>query len=171
MSYRVDTSSFQLEGVPDPEEDAQLAEMEAAARRYVRSLPWAKPIKEMLLAFGVGGIVALYLVRFEEPIRWEGEEDLELWVVFGDLPPAYFATDDSPDPAEALETYCSFMEDWADRVVRGEDLTGSYPIAAAPTIEHAEMLKSRINFIRDEVIPLVRTQDAEYWARERGGKA
>jgi len=152
----VDTSTFQLEGVPDPEEDARLAQREQEARTYVASFGWSKPILEILLAFGMSGILALFLVRFEEPVRWEGEEDTELWVVLGDLPPAYFATDDSPNPGEALETYCIFMEDWADRILQGEDLTGSYPVAAAPTLEHAQMLKSRIEFIRGEIIPLVK---------------
>lgn len=78
------------------------------------------------------------------------------WVIVGDLPSAYFATDDSPNPAEALETYCVFMEDWTDRILNGEDLKGAYPIAAAPTEEHARMLKSRIEFIRQEIIPLSR---------------
>ncbi len=156
MNPPVDTSAFQLEGVPDAEEDALLAQREDEARNYVASFGWSKPIQEILLAFGMSGILALFLVRFDEAVRWEGEEDAELWVVIGDLPPAYFATDDSPNPGEALETYCIFMEDWADRILKGEDLAGSYPVAAAPTVEHAEMLKSRIEFIRGEIIPLVR---------------
>lgn len=72
MNPPVDTSGFQLAGVPHPEEDAQLAELEAEARDYVLTRPWSKPIGEMLLAFGVSRILALFLVRFDEPIRWEG---------------------------------------------------------------------------------------------------
>lgn len=155
MNPPVDTSSFQLAGVPDPEEDARLAVREEEARAYVGSFAWSKPIREVLLAFGMSGILSLFLFRFEEPIRWEGEEDIELWVIVGDLPPAYFATDDSPKPGEALETYCVFMEDWASRILNGEDLTGAYPIAAAPTEEHARMLKSRLEYIRQEIIPIV----------------
>lgn len=161
MNPPVDTSTFQLQGEPDPEEDAKLAEREGEARNYLASFSWAKPVQETLLAFGVSRILALFLVRFVEPIKWAGEEDKELWVVVGDLPPAYFGTDDSPDPAEALETYCVFMEDWADRVLLGEDLETAYPIAAAPTEEHARMLKSRIEFIRDEIIPIA-NQGAAY---------
>lgn len=155
MNPPIDTSSFQLAGVPDPDEDARLAAREKEAQAYVESFTWARPIREVLLAFGMSGILSLFLVRFEEPIRWEGEEDVELWVIVGDLPPAYFTTDDSPNPAEALETYCVFMEDWADRILNGVDLEGAYPVAAAPTEEHARMLKSRLEFIRQEIIPIV----------------
>lgn len=155
MNPPVDTSFFQLAGVPDPDEDTRLAVREEEARTYVESFTWSGPIREVLLAFGMSGILSLFLVRFEEPIRWEGEEDAELWVIVGDLPPAYFTTDDSPNPAEALETYCVFMEDWADRILSGDDLEGAYPVAAAPTEEHAGMLKSRLEFIRQEIIPIV----------------
>lgn len=156
MNPPVDTTGFQLGGVPEPEEDARLAEMESEARAFLASFPWAKPVEEMLLAFGVSRILSLFLVRFREPIVWEGESDTELWVVVGDLPSAYFATDDSPNAEEALETYAVFMEDWADRILSGESLEGAYPIAAAPTSEHAAMLKSRTAFIRSEIVPLVR---------------
>lgn len=155
MNPPVDTTGFQLGGVPDAEEDALLLERQQEALTYVGQFPWAKPVTETLLAFGVSRIISLFLLRFDEPISWDNEVDRELWVVVGDLPPAYFATDDSPNATEALETYCVFMEDWADRVLNGEDLRGAYPVSAAPTEEHGAMLKSRVEFIREEIIPLV----------------
>lgn len=39
----------------------------------------------------------------------------------------------------------------------GRDLSECYPIEVAPTSEHAEMLLSRIAFIRQEIIPLATT--------------
>jgi hypothetical protein len=66
----------------------------------------------------------------------------------------HFETDDSPTPALALQLYCAIAQDWADNVVSGRDLSDSYPIEVAPTGEHAEMLLSRIAFIRRELIPL-----------------
>ena len=104
MNPPVDTSTFQLQGEPDPEEDAKLAVREGGARNYVASFSWAKPVQETLLAFGVSRILALFLVRFVEPIRWAGEEDKELWVVVGDLPPAYFGTDASPEFTVIIES-------------------------------------------------------------------
>ena len=172
MNPPIDTKSFQLQGASDPEDEAELAVLEEQARNYVGSFPWSPPIQEMLLAYGVGYIFALFLVRFTEPIRWHGQEDAELWIVVGDLPPAYFATDDSPNRAEAMETYCVFMEDWADRILDGDDLEGAYPIRAAPSEEHARMLKSRIEFIREKFIPEVQESRHEQGATaERLGYA
>jgi len=159
MATPIDTSSFQL-GVPTDEDQAveqplldALAEM---ARAFVQSHRWAPPISELLLAFGIGGIVGLFLVRFECGIMTgEGQGDEEVWVVVGDMPSIYFETENIETRAEALSVYCDIAEDWADHVVAGESLSECYPIPVEPTLEHARMLKSRIATIRKDFIPLV----------------
>lgn len=159
MTAKIDTATFQLGVAPDDsmEEEAQLLEVLAQdARAFVQSHHWAPPIAELLLAFGFDGIIGLFLVRFESGIvSGEGEGDTEIWVVVGDLPSIYFETEDIGTRAEALKTYCNIAEDWADRVIAGDDLSDSYPIPVAPTHEHARMLKSRIDMIRRDFIPLV----------------
>jgi hypothetical protein len=153
--FQVNTARFQhypdLDG-GDAEETAFLLPMADEALAYIRGFRWAPPIRDLYLAFGIGKIIALFLVRFERPIK--GDLDEELWVVVGDMPSAYFVTEAAPDPAEALTAYCELMEDWADRIFEGRDLEGSYPIPVAPTIEHAGMLKSRMETIRKEFVPM-----------------
>lgn len=90
-------------------------------------------------------------MRFEPGGR---PEDAERWVVVGDLPSMHFETDDTPTPASALELYCGIAQEWAETVLDGGDLSECYPIDVAPTREHADMLNSRIGFIREELIPL-----------------
>lgn len=159
MTVKIDTDTFQFGVSPDGsmEGEALLLEILAQdARAFVQSHHWAPPIAELLLAFGIGGIIGLFLVRFEGGIvSGEGQGDTEIWVVVGDLPSIYFETEDIGTRAEALETYCNIAEDWADRVIAGHDLSDSYPIPVAPTYEHAGMLKSRIDTIRNNFIPLV----------------
>jgi len=159
MTAKIDTSTFQLGVTLDNsiEEEGVLLEVLAQdARAFVQSHQWAPPIAELLLAFGIGGIIGLFLVRFESGIiSGEGQGDTEIWVVVGDLPSIYFETEDIGTQVEALETYCNIAEDWADRVIAGDDLSDSYPIPVAPTHEHARMLKSRIDTIRRDFIPLV----------------
>lgn len=157
---RLDIARFQrypeLDG-GDAEETALLVPMAERALSYVRGFRWAPPIQDLYLAFGIGKIIALFLVRFGQPI--EGNPDDELWVVVGDMPTAYFVTEAAPDPAEALTAYCELMEDWADRILEGRDLEGSYPISVEPTVEHAKMLKSRMGTIRQEFVPLAKAGD------------
>lgn len=159
MTFPIDPSSFQL-GVPvDENADVERPLLDAlavTARTFVESRTWAPPIAELLLAFGIGGIIGLFLVRFEYGITsGEGQGDDEVWVVVGDMPSIYFETENIETPADALSVYCNIAEDWADHVVAGESLSECYPIPVEPTLEHAMMLKSRIATIRRDYIPLV----------------
>lgn len=154
----LDTSTFQLG--PNPESDAEeeqlLWDLEKRARSFVQSHPWAPAIEQISLAFGIGGVIGLYLVRFQEGISsGEGRGAREIWVVVGDLPSIYFEIDGSETRAAALQTYCDIAQAWADGVLAGDDLHECFPIPAEPTEEHARMLKSRVRTIRDEFVPLV----------------
>jgi hypothetical protein len=152
----IDTSEFQLGVAPDEdeEEEAPLLEaMAAEALAFIQSRPWAPPIKDLLLAYGVGGIIGLFLVRFERPLSGELEGETEMWVVVGDLPSIVFETESASTPSLALKLYCAICQDWAEAVLEGRDLTESYPIRAAPTREHANMLLGRIEFVREKLIP------------------
>lgn len=136
----------------DEEEAELLTRLAAEAEGYVRSFEWCPPIERTYLAFGVGGIIGLFLFRFTRPIA--NGEDQELWVVVGDMPPAYFVTESAPNAPEALAAYCELMEDWAQAILSGGDVSECYPIAAAPTEEHARMLLSRLDTIRRDFIPM-----------------
>ena len=135
------------------EEVEAIQALTAEAQAFTGSFRWRPPIESLTLAFGVGPILGLYLMRFEPGGR---PEDRERWVVVGDLPSMHFETDDTPLPWLALELYCAIAQDWADNVLAGRDLSESYPIPVEPTREHAEMLLSRIEFIRTELVPLAR---------------
>jgi hypothetical protein len=154
MSYLIDTSSFPTGENLDYESEEEIEELEALrerARRYLDTYRWTPPITDLVLAFGVAPIIALFLVRRAPGGR---PEDAERWVAVGDLPSMHFETDDTPTPALALQLYCAIAQDWAENVLAGRDLSDSYPIPVAPTREHAEMLLSRIEFIRTKLIPL-----------------
>jgi len=135
----------------DCEEDTTLLkEMLEQATNYLKSHKWCPEIEEKYFGFGVGGIVAVFLFKFNKKI--EGTDDF-LWVVVGDLPLAYFVVDSANNPKEALEAYCELMEDWAAAVTNGTSLDEVYPVNVPPTSEYAKMLSSRICFIREEIIP------------------
>lgn len=136
----------------ESEEEAEgLKALTDEAWRFVGRYRWTPRIADLVLAFAVAPIAGLFLMRFEPGGR---PEDAERWVVVGDLPSMHFETDDTPTPALALELYCAIAQDWADTVLDGGDLSDCYPVEVAPTREHAEMLKCRIDFIRSELIPL-----------------
>jgi hypothetical protein len=125
MDPPIDISTFQL-GVGAGQSPADLAEetlllqaLEDDARRYVLSRSWSSDVEDMLLAFGVGGILGLFLVRFKREIGGQ----IERWIVVGDLPFMNFETDIAPAPDIALRLYCAICQDWAENVLAGADLS------------------------------------------------
>jgi hypothetical protein len=155
MVALIDTSNFPVVRNLDyesPEELAELHALKVEAGLLLGNGSRAPPVAELILAFGLGKVIGLFLARFSYARK---REDAERWVVVGNLPAMHFETDDTPTPALALELYCAIAQDWADNVLQGRDLSDSYPIDVAPTREHAEMLWGRIEFIRNDLIPLI----------------
>lgn len=156
MTERIDISGFPVGSEVDYESAEELAQLKLLtdeAWNFVRSFQWSPPVADLVLAFGIGPIVGVYLMRFESGGR---PEDAERWVVVGDLPSMHFETDDARTPDVALRLYCAIAQVWADNVMAGRDLSDSYPIPVAPTKRHARMLLSRVKFLQKRMIPLAR---------------
>jgi hypothetical protein len=84
----------------DAEETALGAEMFYRARTYVQSFDWCDEVRECYVGdIAVPGVIAVLLFRIASS---HDAVDEWLWVVTGDLPPAYLVTDDAPTPAAAL---------------------------------------------------------------------
>lgn len=131
------------------EETHLLNEMRDEAGRFVRGFSWSPSIFGVEFFYGVAGIIAIFLFRFEEKI---GGTDDKLWVVVGDLPSAYLVVEPRDNPREAVERYCGMMEEWCDAVTGDLDLSNVYPVQAEPTEFNADLLRKRIGFIRKELI-------------------
>jgi len=135
----------------DDDEDTRLLRgMAEEGREYLASHEWCPPIRGLYLAHGVGGVVALFLVEFSRKIS--GSPDDTLWLVVGDLPTAYFVTENVTTVRDALDCYCSIMDDWVAAVLDGRDLEEVYPVDADPTEANARQLESRLQFLRHEII-------------------
>lgn len=139
----------------EDEEDTQLLkEMAERAYGYITSFPWCLPVTAGYLAGGVGGIVALFLFEFGGKV---GGTDDKLWVVTGDLPSAYMVVNPYDNARDALESYCLLMDDWVKAVRSGGSFEDVFPVSAARTEEHAAMLESRLEYLREEIMPDVPT--------------
>lgn len=153
INLRQLTPSHKIIG-EDDSDTKLLNEMLQRAELYLRSFKWCPPITEKFLGCGVGGVVAAFLFRFAKRIN---DTDDQLWVIVGDVPSAYFVTDEAPNATTALSIYCDLMEAWAHAVSDGSSLENIFPVAAPATPEYSTMLLSRIRFIREQIIPTCRT--------------
>jgi hypothetical protein len=133
----------------DAEDTALLEGMHKDAQKFASSQKWCGPIQEEYLAFGVGGIIAVFLFK----IRPLGDDvDPWIWVIVGDVPSAYITTEDNDTWQEALEGYVFEMRRWC-RAVEADELTEDLiPVNATPTLENAKLLEQRLDFLDERFL-------------------
>ncbi|HEY2009679.1 MAG TPA: hypothetical protein VGH23_11855 [Rhizomicrobium sp.] len=134
----------------DSEDTILLRKMADDARDYITSFSWCPPINSMYLGFGIGGVVAIFLVEFAHKIA---RTENRLWVVEGDLPSAYLVVGTADTPRMALEQYCELMDGWVEAVRNSGDFSEVFPVAAPKTSENADLLSSRVGLLRSEIVP------------------
>ncbi|MFA5142865.1 MAG: tetratricopeptide repeat protein [Candidatus Omnitrophota bacterium] len=132
------------------EDTARLKEMHKEAVNYITSFSWCKKIEEKYFGLGVGDIIGIYLFKIQPS---KSDINKWVWVVVGDLPPAYLVVDRSPDPASALNSYIREMDEWVQAVKKGKPVDGLIPVNAPPTAENAKLLKTRLKFLKKEILP------------------
>lgn len=157
MSRELDTSKLvpadRIRG--EGEKDTSLLqEMAREAKAYLLSFSWCKAIRKEWFGWGVGGIAAVFLFDFDPAAP---DVDEMLWVVVGDLPPAYLVIDESPAPLDAIKTYIDLMQEWVDAVRAGKSIEDCIPVNNTPNRESADALETRLNFLRREFL----TNDGE----------
>jgi len=130
-----------------------LRKMATEACEFMREQEWCERIDHQYLAYGVGGVVAIFL--FQITPRFE-DVDSCLWVIVGDIPPAYIVVDDNPTVADALDGFCSEMEAWVEAAEAGESVEDLIPVNAPPTPANVEQLKCRLGFLRSQILPLIK---------------
>lgn len=134
-----------LDRIKNPE----VAEYAQRAADFLQSRSWCRSIVSGHLAWAVAGVLGVFLFRL---VPSGPDVDDRLWVIVGDLPPAHLVCDDTPTWREALENYVLEMECWVSAVREGGSLEDVIPVNVAPTREHADMLDSRLTFIRRKIL-------------------
>lgn len=133
----------------DEEETAGLRQLLDEATAYLKRFHWHRGIGEAYLGIGVAKILGVFL--FEVVPAREGVDD-KVWVIVGDVPPAYITTEDSPNPATALDSYIGAMEDWVEAAREGRSVDGLIPVNVPPTAENAKRLASRLRFLDEKIL-------------------
>lgn len=130
-----------------------LTEMAIEAQKFLESQPWCKQVFEGYFAAGLGGIFAIFLFRIDTAAR---EADEWMWIINGDIPPAYLPLSDEVTPREVFEAYLAGMLRWV-AVARGERLNGPDvpPVAVSPTREWADNLKNRLTVLEEMLPPFL----------------
>ena len=135
----------------DDDETAEGAALLQDCVDYLESFRWCDGVVNGYVGLVLPGVVAVALF---EIVPLEGA-DPWIWVVGGDLPFAYmeFDDEDTVTAIAALERYVENMEDWVAAVMSGSSLDRVFPVDVAPTVENAELLRRRLAFIEERIIP------------------
>lgn len=133
----------------DDEETEQLKQLLVRAKEYLESFSWCNKIVQSFFGLGIGRPLGVFLFRID-PSRENVDE--WVWVIVGDVPPAYITTDQAPNPASALDGYIGAMEEWVKAVKSGESVEGLIPVNVQPTLEWANELEWRLRFIDKEIL-------------------
>ncbi|HEY6412354.1 MAG TPA: hypothetical protein VIX42_01620 [Edaphobacter sp.] len=143
------------------EDEKELEYLRAAhkeAEAFLLGQKWCFGLGEQYFGCGIGKIVCIFLMELD-PVPTE--VDRWLWVVVGDLPPAYLVLDACPTPIEALKSYVVEMRRWIEFAYEGITSPDVIPTNTPSTAEYAEMLESRLNCLADSIIP-----ELEQWGHK-----
>lgn len=117
---------------------------------FLRQFRWANVKEPLWVGESIPGVLGLFLVEL-----MPSEEDIDqfIWVVVGDVPPAYLSSQFANSPREALECYIAEMRAWVMAVRQGEPVDDLIPVNADPTQENASALSSRLSFLEERIVP------------------
>jgi hypothetical protein len=145
-------SSSEIKG--DDEEDTRLLhKMLEKASSYLSKFSWCKSIRQAYFAGGVGGILAIFFFHIDSS---RPDVDPWIWVIIGDIPPAYLPLSDCESQSEAYELYTRGMKRWAETVKAGDDPSRYHnipPVNLPPTCEWADKLSQRLHTLSFTVAP------------------
>ena len=139
-----------LERAGSKDTDAEtIMKLHQEAKDFLVCFKWCAGVLEEYVGFIYPGIVGVFLFRIQP--AWESIDEW-VWIIVGDLPPAYITCEESPNPATALDSYIGAMLDWVKAADRGESVDKLIPVNVPATKENAEQLRVRLQFLDDNVL-------------------
>lgn len=129
--------------------EKETLDMLSEARNFIEYFIWCGKIEEEYIGMAFPGIVHIFLFKI---VPNKCDVDSWIWVIVGDLPPAYLTVDQCPNPATALDGYIGAMEDWVDAASRGASVAELIPVNVAANAENAKILKSRLEFLDSKIL-------------------
>lgn len=128
----------------------EVVEMNLVASAYIQGFQWCKEVKESVLYLNLGSTLCIFLLEIENS---SSTEDNFLWIMVGDIPSMYLDVYGPKTTIQVIEDYVFLAKQWISKVESGLSVANCYPFEAAPTLEMAEMLKKRIKFYEEKLIP------------------
>ena len=133
-------------------ENPEVQEFAHRAIAFVRDFRWCREVTACTLGFAVAGVLGIFRVAL---VPGEGA-DPTVWVIVGDVPPAYLWFDTADSWQDALRGYVTEMRRWTEAAATGGDVSELVPVSVPPTPEYAAMLSGRLDFLERHLIDVDR---------------
>jgi hypothetical protein len=117
---------------------------------FLSGFSWERRTGNVWVGESIPGVFGLFLVELDPA---SGDIGRYIWVIVGDVPPAYISSEFAKSPKEAVEVYVAEMAAWVEAVEEGEPVDKLIPVNGDPIPANAAALKSRLSFIRTWILP------------------
>jgi hypothetical protein len=129
--------------------DADVPMLVREAERFLTRHRWCGRVSQVTPIFAITGVLGIFRCSL---VPSDPSADAVVWVIVGDLPSAYIAYEPEDSWQDALRGYVEEMEEWVEGVRTGASLDDVIPVNAPATPEYADMLASRLGFIRAHLL-------------------
>jgi hypothetical protein len=119
------------------------------ATQFLLNQVWCERVISSYEGLVVEGVIGVFLFNL---VPATSAADHWIWIVVGDLPPAYIAVVECPNPACALDAYIGAMEQWVNAIKAQASTAELIPVSAPPTLENALALEKRLNFLDTRIL-------------------
>jgi hypothetical protein len=119
------------------------------AKNFLLNKSWCKELLSGYLGLGIDGILGVFYFKIKPSNK---DVDNKLWVITGDLPPAYLVTDRIQNPPSAIAIYIEEMRKWVEAVKYNKSADNIIPVNVPPEKEYAVMLENRLNFLNNKIL-------------------
>ena len=110
---------------------------------------WCLEIFQSYVGIFFAGVVGVFLFKIRPS---SPDVDEWVWVILGDLPSTYITTEDSPNPACALDSYIGAMQRWVEAAESGQPVDDLVPVNVPANKENAAALKTRLRMLDERVL-------------------
>jgi hypothetical protein len=135
-----------------PGELEEILRMAREAETFLEAHRWCRTIRRGYFDRGRAGIMAVFYFEIE-PL---GGADEAVWVIVGDVPPAYIDILNCRNGAQAVDGYVGGMAEWVERARAGDAVDECMPVyrrggftQIPATRPNAEMLAKRLQLIEE----------------------
>ena len=139
-------NSFESFEALDHQGDIKLEEFCNQGKNYIERYTWCEGVNNAWLAYYLEGIFAINIFEVSSS---NPNVDKYIWILTGDLPPAYIDIESASFPLEVLSAYIEIMQDWVDTVKADGNVEECYPVEVEANLDHAEMLDYRLKLLRE----------------------